>query len=95
LAFRTLRPGLRRERGALAWEVTTAPGEIVLNEGREAITLTVANTGDRPIHVGSHHHFFEANPALQFERDKARGCGSTSRPARRCASSWGRRERCG
>jgi urease subunit gamma/beta len=73
LAFGWLRPGLRRERGALAWEVTTAPGEIVLNEGREAITLTVANSGDRPIQVGSHYHFFETNPALQFEREKARG----------------------
>ncbi len=48
-------------------------GELTLNEGREAITLTVANTGDRPIQVGSHYHFFETNPALRFEREKARG----------------------
>jgi urease subunit gamma/beta len=54
-------------------EVTTAPGELTLNEGREATTLTVANTGDRPIQVGSHYHFFEANPALAFDRAKARG----------------------
>jgi urease subunit gamma/beta len=54
-------------------EVTTLPGDITFNEGAERITLTVANTGDRPIQVGSHYHFFETNPALRFERDKARG----------------------
>lgn len=54
-------------------EVTTLPGDLILNEGRESLTLTVANTGDRPIQIGSHYHFFEANPALSFERDKARG----------------------
>ena len=48
-------------------------GEIELNKGRETVTLTVANSGDRPIQVGSHYHFFEANPALKFERRKARG----------------------
>jgi urease subunit beta len=48
-------------------------GEIVLNAGRRTVTLTVTNTGDRPIQVGSHYHFFETNPALQFERKKARG----------------------
>src|SRR6187401_1446278 len=48
-------------------------GEIVLNEGRKTVTLTVANSGDRPIQVGSHYHFFETNPALAFDRDKARG----------------------
>jgi len=65
---------IRGAAGALnPGEVVTAPGEVVLNEGREAITLTVANTGDRPIQVGSHYHFFETNPALRFERDKARG----------------------
>lgn len=53
--------------------VTAGPGEIVFNEGAERVTLTVANTGDRPIQVGSHYHFFETNPALRFERDKARG----------------------
>ncbi|MFC7399722.1 urease subunit gamma [Chelatococcus sp. GCM10030263] len=53
--------------------VETKPGEIVMNEGRETVTLTVSNTGDRPIQVGSHYHFYEANAALSFERDKARG----------------------
>ena len=51
-----------------------AAGEIEMNLGRPTVTLTVANTGDRPIQVGSHYHFFETNPALQFDRDKARGC---------------------
>jgi len=54
-------------------EVMTEKGEIVFNEGAERVVLTVANTGDRPIQVGSHYHFFETNPALSFERDKARG----------------------
>ena len=54
-------------------EVMPASGEITLNEGREAITLMVANTGDRPVQVGSHYHFGEANSALDFDRDAARG----------------------
>ena len=54
-------------------EVFTAEGDIILNADRTAITLLVANTGDRPIQVGSHYHFYETNPALRFERDKARG----------------------
>lgn len=54
-------------------EIIPADGEIELNAGRTAITLAVANTGDRPIQVGSHYHFFETNPALSFDRDKARG----------------------
>jgi urease beta subunit len=54
-------------------EVVTQAGEIELNAGRTAITLTVSNTGDRPIQVGSHYHFAETNPALQFDRAKARG----------------------
>jgi urease subunit beta len=54
-------------------EVMPAAGEIELNAGRPMVTLTVANTGDRPIQVGSHYHFFETNPALRFERGKARG----------------------
>jgi urease subunit gamma/beta len=54
-------------------EVTTQPGDLILNEGRESLSLTVSNTGDRPIQIGSHYHFFEANPALFFERDRARG----------------------
>jgi len=49
------------------------PGEIELNRGRKTLTFTVSNSGDRPIQVGSHYHFFETNPALQFDRAKARG----------------------
>jgi urease subunit beta len=54
-------------------EIITAPGEIEINAGRTAITVMVANTGDRPIQVGSHYHFAETNPALQFDRNAARG----------------------
>ena len=54
-------------------EIITQPGDIELNAGRKSVTLTVANTGDRPIQVGSHYHFFETNPALKFDREKARG----------------------
>ena len=54
-------------------ETLPAAGDLTLNEGHESITLTVANTGDRPIQVGSHYHFYETNPALRFDRDKARG----------------------
>jgi urease subunit gamma/beta len=54
-------------------EVLTEPGDILMNEGRETVTLDVANSGDRPIQVGSHYHFFETNPALKFERAKTKG----------------------
>src|SRR5690606_36281235 len=54
-------------------EVVTAGGEIALNGGRETVVLKVANTGDRPIQVGSHYHFFETNEGLRFDRQKARG----------------------
>ena len=54
-------------------EILPAEGEIVLNEGQPVVTLTVANTGDRPVQVGSHYHFFETNPELEFDRDAARG----------------------
>ena len=54
-------------------EIFVADGDIELNAGRETVTLTVANTGDRPIQVGSHYHFFETNPALSFNREIARG----------------------
>jgi urease subunit gamma/beta len=54
-------------------EVVAEPGDIVMNEGRNKVTLAVANSGDRPIQVGSHYHFFETNPALKFDRAKARG----------------------
>jgi urease subunit beta len=54
-------------------EIICADGEIALNQGRAAITLEVANSGDRPIQVGSHYHFAETNPALVFDRVAARG----------------------
>ena len=54
-------------------EIITAAGDIALNAGRAQITLSVANTGDRPIQVGSHYHFYETNSALDFEREQARG----------------------
>jgi len=54
-------------------EYAIKDGELTLNEGREKISLSVANSGDRPIQVGSHYHFYETNPALEFERESARG----------------------
>jgi urease beta subunit len=54
-------------------EVIAAEGDIVLNAGAKTLTVTVANTGDRPIQVGSHYHFFETNPALSFDRAATRG----------------------
>ncbi len=54
-------------------EIITADGDIELNQGQPTITLKVANTGDRPIQVGSHYHFYEVNAALSFDREQARG----------------------
>ncbi|MAR90845.1 MAG: urease subunit beta [Pseudomonadota bacterium] len=54
-------------------ELITEPGELELNAGKPTVSVTVANTGDRPVQVGSHYHFYETNPALDFERDKTRG----------------------
>ena len=54
-------------------ELFPAPGELTLNADRDAVTLMVANTGDRPVQVGSHYHFAEANAALDFDRAQARG----------------------
>ena len=54
-------------------EIHVAAGDIELNPGRETRTLRVENTGDRPVQIGSHYHFFEVNPALRFDRDLARG----------------------
>ena len=54
-------------------EVLAQDGDIDINVGRRTVTLSVANTGDRPVQVGSHYHFFETNPALAFDRAKARG----------------------
>jgi len=55
-------------------EIFPAKGSLSLNDGRKAITLMVANTGDRPVQVGSHYHFAETNPALEFDRAAAHGC---------------------
>lgn len=54
-------------------EMKIADGEIELNAGRDTVEVTVSNTGDRPVQVGSHYHFFEVNDALQFDRNAARG----------------------
>jgi urease subunit gamma/beta len=70
----TVHHPIRGASGALEpGEVTAQEGEIILNEGRETVTLTVANTGDRPIQVGSHYHFSETNAGLSFDREKAHG----------------------
>jgi urease subunit gamma/beta len=75
----TVHQPIRAGKGAAAaagpaiGAVLPAAGEIALNAGREAVQVEVANTGDRPIQVGSHYHFFETNPALSFDRAKARG----------------------
>jgi urease subunit beta len=61
------------ERPLIPGEIVVAGGEIELNRGRPVRTLVVANTGDRPIQVGSHYHFFETNGALSFDREAARG----------------------
>ena len=54
-------------------EILTEPGDLELNAGRETLVLTVANTGDRPVQIGSHFHFYEVNAALVFDRERARG----------------------
>jgi len=70
----TVHHPIRGASGALEpGAVTAQEGEIILNEGRETVTLTVANTGDRPIQVGSHYHFSETNAGLSFDREKAHG----------------------
>jgi urease subunit beta len=55
-------------------EIKVSEGDIELNKGRKAVSISVENTGDRPIQVGSHYHFFETNAALKFDRRKAYGC---------------------
>jgi urease subunit gamma/beta len=70
----TVHHPIRGASGALEpGSVTAQEGEIVLNDGRDTVTLTVANTGDRPIQVGSHYHFSETNAGLSFDREKAHG----------------------
>jgi urease beta subunit len=61
------------KRAVIPGEIITRGGQITLNADRQAITVEVANTGDRPVQVGSHYHFFETNSALRFERERARG----------------------
>ena len=65
--------GTTKKGAVVAGEIMTAAGEITLNADRKSVTFTVANTGDRPIQVGSHYHFHETNPALTFDRERARG----------------------
>jgi urease subunit beta len=65
--------GKREASRMIPGEMFIKDGEIELNKGRRTVTLMVANTGDRPIQVGSHYHFFETNPALEFDRKRARG----------------------
>jgi|TARA_B100000929_G_scaffold284289_1_gene266392 urease beta subunit len=62
-----------KEKNMIPGEYEIQKGELVLNEGREKVTLSVANLGDRPVQVGSHYHFYETNPALEFDRDTTRG----------------------
>ena len=59
--------------GMIPGEIITGEEPVELNPGRDRVELVVENVGDRPIQVGSHYHFFETNPALRFDRDKARG----------------------
>ena len=54
-------------------EIITLDGDITLNEGAQTLTIKVANTGDRPVQVGSHYHFYETNEALDFERESTKG----------------------
>ena len=68
-----IRPGKRKQEGVVPGEIITDEGEIELNEGRRKTTLKVVNTGDRPVQIGSHYHFFETNKALDFDRAKSFG----------------------
>jgi urease beta subunit len=61
------------EESLIPGEIRVQEGEIALNQGRSRLRITVANTGDRPIQVGSHYHFYETNPALAFDREPTRG----------------------
>src|SRR6516225_11846970 len=63
----------RSGEAVIPGEIFPAEGDLEINTGRPAVTLIVANTGDRPIQVGSHYHFYETNPALRFDRERARG----------------------
>ena len=65
--------GTNSTQGFAPGAIDTQPGEVEINIGRRTVTVQVTNSGDRPIQVGSHYHFFETNRALHFDRDKARG----------------------
>lgn len=72
--FRTIKLIIAVESNVMIpGEIIVQPGEIELNAAQQAIKLQVANTGDRPIQVGSHFHFYEANAALEFDRERSRG----------------------
>jgi urease beta subunit len=73
LGTETIKYRGRVEAAMIPGELVTAAGEIEINTGRPTVTLRVANTGDRPIQVGSHYHFYETNTALAFDREQARG----------------------
>ena len=73
-------------------EMKIEQGEITLNEGRQILTILVANAGDRPIQVGSHYHFFEVNPCLSLSVTTQEGSGSTYQLALRCGLSLGSNE---
>jgi urease subunit gamma/beta len=68
-----IRPGRRKEEGVVPGEIIADDGDIELNAGRRKVTLKVVNTGDRPVQIGSHYHFFETNKALDFDRAKSFG----------------------
>ncbi len=65
--------GNRKDTGPIPGELMVAEGELEINAGRVPCTVTVANTGDRPVQVGSHYHFYETNSALEFDRGRSRG----------------------
>ena len=69
----TVHDPICQEQGLYPGEIKASAGDIVLNQQRETVSLRVENTGDRPVQVGSHYHFYEVNPALRFDRQKARG----------------------
>jgi urease subunit gamma/beta len=69
----TVHHPIRSEYAMIPGEIMPAPGDIILNEGAQVVTLMVANTGDRPVQVGSHYHFAETNAGLEFDRVAARG----------------------
>jgi urease subunit gamma/beta len=71
--YQPIAPGTKPIEGPMPGEVVPAVGEIELGQGRETFRVSVANTGDRPVQVGSHYHFFEVNRALRFERARAFG----------------------